>query len=68
MAEEIIEITPYDTPWEIACLLINARHETTNFLGEKINSKFFSITDLRCIGEHLVNYCNAERRKENDNG
>ena len=29
-----IEITPYDTPWEIACMLINAKHQFTNVLGQ----------------------------------
>ena len=56
-----IEITPYDTPWEIACMLINAKHQFTNVLGQEIVSTFFNKDELRRIGEHLINYCNAER-------
>ena len=56
-----IEITPYDTPWEIACMLINAKHQFTNDLGQEIVSTFFNKAELRRIGEHLINYCNAER-------
>ena len=55
-----IEITPYDTPWEIACMLINAKHQFTNVLGQEIVSTFFNKAELRRIGEHLINYCNAE--------
>jgi hypothetical protein len=55
-----IKITPYDTPWEIACMLINAKHRFTNVLGQEVVSTFFSKAELRCIGEHLINYCNAE--------
>ena len=35
-----IEITPYDTPWEIACMLINAKHQFTNVLGQEVVSTF----------------------------
>ena len=58
-----MEITPYDTPWEIACMLINAKHQFTNVLGQEIVSTFFSKAELRRIGEHLINYCNAEREE-----
>ena len=56
-----IEITPYDTPWEIACMLINAKHKFTNVFGQEVVSTFFDNAELRRIGEHLINYCNAER-------
>jgi hypothetical protein len=56
-----ITITPYDTPWEIACMLINAEYKYTNVLGQDVIGKFFEAEDLRRIGEHIVNYCNAER-------
>ena len=60
--ESKIEITPYDTPWEIACMLINARHEREHFLTkEKYMDNFFDIDDLKRIGEHLINYCNTEK-------
>ena len=56
-----IKITPYDTPWEIACMLINAKYRFTNVFGQEVVSTFFDNEELRCIGEHLINYCNAER-------
>lgn len=40
MAEKI-EITPYDTPWEIACMIINAEHETTDIFNQKCKRPFF---------------------------
>ena len=55
-----IKITPYDTPWEIACMLINAEYLSTNVLGQEFVSPFFDKAELRRIGEHLINYCNAE--------
>lgn len=58
-----IKITPYDTPWEIACSLINAEYERINLLNQNIVTKFFDIEDLRCIGEHIVNYCNTEQKE-----
>ena len=58
-----IEITPYDTPWEIACMLINAKHQFTNVLGREAESTFFDNAELRRIGEHLINYCNVEREE-----
>lgn len=59
--EAKIEITPYDTPWEIACMLINAEYQYTNILKQDVIGKFFEIEDLRRIGEHLINYCNTEK-------
>lgn len=62
-----IKTTPYDTPWEIACMLINAEYEREYFLTkEKYMSKFFDIEDLRRIGEHLINYCNTEKGGEGE--
>ena len=58
-----IKITPYDTPWEIACMLINAKHRFTNVLGQEVVSTFFDKEELRRIGEHLIGYCNAEREE-----
>ena len=60
-----IKITPYDTPWEIACMLINAKHQFINVLGQEVVSTFFDNAELRRIGEHLINYCNAEREETN---
>ena len=58
-----IEITPYDTPFEIACMLINAKRKFTNVLGQE--ATFFEKEELRRIGEHLINYCNVEREETN---
>ena len=58
-----IKITPYDTPWEIACMLINAKYRFTNVFGQENVSTFFDKEDLRRIGEHLVNYCAAEKEE-----
>ena len=63
MADKI-EITPYDTPWEIACMIINAEYEATTILNQKFKEAFFDLDDLRRIGEHIVNYCNAEQKRE----
>ena len=54
-----IEITPYDTPFEIACMLINAKRKFTNVQ----EATFFEKEELRRIGEHLINYCNVEREE-----
>lgn len=64
MIVEEIKITPYDTPWEIACMLINAEYECTNILKQDVATRFFELADLRRIGEHIVNYCNAEQKTE----
>lgn len=58
-----LKITPYDTPWEIACLLINAEYEVKNILGLDVVDRFFELDDLRRIGEHIVNYCNTEQKE-----
>ena len=55
-----IEITPYDTPWEVACMIINAEYKYENIFNQEVISPFFNKADLRRIGEHLINYCKAE--------
>lgn len=59
--KKAIKITPYDTPWEVACMLINAQYEATNLFGQSGLVPFFEKQDLRRIGEHLISYCNAEK-------
>ena len=54
-----IEISPYDTPFEISCMLINAKRKFTNVQ----ETTFFEKEGLRRIGEHLINYCNVEREE-----
>ena len=58
-----LKITPYDTPWEIACLLINAEYEARNILNQNVIIKFFDLEDLLRIGEHIINYCNTEQKE-----
>lgn len=60
MAKKSIKITPYDTPWEVACMLINAEYRHSTMLNQEVVSPFFYKEDLRRIGEHLIGYCNAE--------
>ena len=60
-----IKITPFDTPWEVACMLINAEYENKNVFGEKILCQYFNNEDLRRIGEHLINYTNVEKAVSN---
>ena len=59
-SKKSIKITPYDTPWEVACMIINAEYRHTNMLSQEVVSPFFDKEDLRRIGEHLIGYCNAE--------
>ena len=66
MIVEKIEITKYDTPWEIACMLIDAEYaiyEVTDMFDKKVVDRFFDLEDLLRIGEHLVNYCNTEKER-----
>ena len=56
----------YDTPWEIAYMLINAEYKYTNILNQDVIGKFFEIEDLKRIGEHLINYCNTEKGGTNE--
>ena len=60
---EELKITPYGTPWEIACMLINAEYERKDILGQTVTENFFDFDDLRRIGEHIVNYCNTEQKE-----
>lgn len=65
MLIEEIRFTQGDTPWEIACALINAEIETTNILtGNKMTTNCFTLADLKRIGEHIVNYCKTEDFEE----
>ena len=61
MITDKIEITPYDTPWEVACMLITAEWKCTTVLVGKEKRPFFDLPDLRRIGKHIINYCNTER-------
>lgn len=65
--EDKIEITPYDSPWEIACRIINAEYEHIDIFKQRAKKSFFDLDDLRKIGEHIVNYCNTEEEKRSDN-
>ena len=60
MVKKSITITPYNTPWEVACIIINAEYKHENIFNQEVISPFFNKDDLRRIGEHLMNYCKAE--------
>ena len=63
MDNENITISPYDTPWEIACILINAKRTTHAVLTqEEVQVPAFEKEELKRIGEHLVNYCKTEEK------
>ena len=59
MAQNVIKITSIDTPWEIACKLINAKI----FLGEGVIKPMFESEDIMRIGEHLVYYATVEEQR-----
>lgn len=59
MAQNVVKIKSSDTPWEIACKLINAK----NFLGEGVITQMFEMADIKRIGEHLVYYATVEGSK-----
>ena len=60
---EKIEITPYESPWEVACKIITAQFEDTDLFKNVYVRPFFCLDDLRKIGEHIVNYCNTEQKR-----
>lgn len=60
----MIKIDEHDTPWEIACMLINATYTIHNrFTGKDYEEQMFGLEDLRRIGEHLINYVNTEQEE-----
>ena len=66
-----IEIDEYDTPWEVACKLINAMHKVKvkpMFGGaeHEVDRPVFSIDDLYLMGDHLMKYAIAEGYKESE--
>jgi len=64
LKKDDIIISPYDSPFEIACTLINAQREAINLVtNDTVMLDSFTKEDLRKIGEHLVNYCRTEERK-----
>ena len=64
MEVEEIKISPYDSPWEIACAIINAQYKCENIFGQIIERPFFEIDELRRIAEHIVNYCKVEEERK----
>lgn len=59
----MIEIDEYDTPWEIACKIINMTY-THEVLKKTITERAFEPSDIRAIGKHLINYADAEEERE----
>ncbi len=64
MIREKIEIDPNDSPWEIACMIIDAECTRTDIFGNTYNRPFFGNEELSRIGKHLINYCNTEQETE----
>lgn len=59
----MIEISEYDTPWEVACKIIGmtATHE---ILKRKVTEQVFEPSDIKAIGKHLINYADAELERQ----
>ena len=55
----MIQIDEYDTPWEVACKLINATHTITIFNKER-EEEMFHNEDILAIAHHLGNYARTE--------
>lgn len=69
----MIKIEETDTPWEAACKIINAtcpqtHTEIHNFtLVTKVkDDPVFDLSDLYCLGTHLIGYAIAEGYKPNE--
>ena len=60
MENKAIEITAGDTPWEVACMLINAKYTYENMYGHASTVPMFNTKDLQKIGEHLMNFAKTE--------
>lgn len=59
----MIQIDEYDTPWEVACKLINATY-TRTVLKKEIESEMFCNEDILAIAHHLGNYARTEMELE----
>ena len=55
----MIEIHEDDTPWEVACKLINTERVADTFFGKRV-MPVFEPPELRRIGEHLIHYVDTE--------
>lgn len=64
----MIEIDDYDTPWEVACKLINATRVTHSPFpqldGKEVQT--FDMLELRLIGEHLIKYAETEMEGQHE--
>lgn len=66
-----IEIDGYDTPWEVACKLINATRKVkvSSLFGveeHEVDRPVFDIDDLYLMGDHLMKYAIAEGYKKSE--
>ena len=59
----MIQIDEYDTPWEVACKLINATYTTTVF-NKEIEKEMFHNEDILAIAHHLEHYARTEMELE----
>lgn len=59
----MIQIDEYDTPWEVACKLINATRTITVFNKER-EEEMFRNEDILAIAHHLESYARTEMELE----
>ena len=60
----MIEIGEYETPWEVACKLIDATEERKDpFTHRMREEKVFSVDELKLIGKHLISYYDVEKEE-----
>ena len=59
----MIQIDEYDTPWEVACKLINATYITTVF-SKELEREMFPNEDILAIAHHLEHYARTEMELE----
>lgn len=62
----MITIDDYDTPWEVACKLIDADREVNTICGKR-KEPMFERQDIQAIGRHLTCYALTEEEREKDN-
>lgn len=64
MKDIAIKIRAINTPWEVACMLINTKIECEDIFGTAQECPMFTNKELQKIGEHLVNYAKVEEDGE----
>ena len=65
--EESITLNIGDTPWYVACKLIEAKCKIINkvthpiYYNQDVVCNFFDLSELEEIGKHLINYVRTKR-------